>query len=94
MILPSCFWFSGEWKVKTEVPILPKSGELKRLDWVMTQGEHAMVVDFKTGTPQPETEESHRSQVRYYAHLLKDMGYRQVDGYLMYLQTEAPIRVV
>ena len=86
-------WFTDAWTVKTEVPILPKSGELKRLDRVMIQGDRALVVDFKTGLPHPNTEEQHRKQVSYYTYLLKEMGYTQIEGYLMYLQANEPIRV-
>ncbi|HAA15564.1 MAG TPA: ATP-dependent helicase/nuclease subunit A [Cytophagales bacterium] len=87
-------WFSGKWTVKTEVPILPKTGEVKRLDRVMIDGDRVIVVDFKTGTVQAETSQSHRKQVGYYAKLLREMGYATVEGYLMYLQMDKPIRVI
>ncbi|MEL6534643.1 MAG: UvrD-helicase domain-containing protein [Bacteroidota bacterium] len=87
-------WFSGRWTVKTEVPILPKTGEVKRLDRVMIQDDHAIVLDFKTGTTQPEWEEKHKKQVSYYAKLLREMGYATVEGYLMYLHMDFPIRVL
>lgn len=86
-------WFSGGWKVRTEVPILPRSGELKRLDRVMTKDGAAIVVDFKTGQPTADTLEKHKRQVGYYAKLLREMGYQQVGGYIMYLQTPELIEV-
>lgn len=80
-------WFEEGWEVKTEVPILPLSGKLNRLDRVMIKGNHAVVVDFKSGAVQ----DSHKSQVRRYAQLLKEMGYAPVEGYVVYLE---PIEIV
>ncbi len=74
-------WFSGRWKVKTEVPVLPKSGQLSRMDRVMIDGDRVIVVDYKTGILRPE----HRKQVQEYKMILRQMGYRQVEGFLLYL---------
>ena len=75
-------WFTTDWDVKTEVPILPDTGELSRLDRVMTQDDNAIIVDFKTG----ETKDAgHHRQVERYKQLLKGMGYSSVEGYLLYM---------
>ena len=47
----------------------------------MTEGEKAIVVDFKFGTPRPE----YKEQVKGYMGKLKRMGYTQVSGYLWYI---------
>lgn len=73
-------WFDGEGEVKTEVVVLPKDGETKRMDRVILKGEQAIVIDFKSG--QPRTADNR--QVKEYMQLLKEMGY-QTEGYLLYL---------
>ena len=47
----------------------------------MTDGRQTIVVDFKFGT---HRDEYHR-QVRQYMELLRQMGHRQVEGYLWYV---------
>ncbi|MCG8476030.1 MAG: UvrD-helicase domain-containing protein [Cytophagales bacterium] len=76
-------WFSRDWEVKTEVPILPKSGELARLDRVLIKGKHAIVIDYKTGNER----KANFDQVTEYMRLLQNMGFEKVEGYLLYLET-------
>ncbi|MBR9999748.1 MAG: UvrD-helicase domain-containing protein [Cyclobacteriaceae bacterium] len=76
-------WFTGKWQVKTEVPVLPRSGQISRMDRVMIDGDHIIVVDFKTGMFRPE----HGNQVSGYKQILQQMGYRKVEGFLLYLGT-------
>lgn len=73
-------WFNGEGEVKTEVVVLPKDGETKRMDRVILKGQKATVIDFKSG--QPRTADNR--QIKVYAQLLREMGY-EVEGYLLYL---------
>ena len=73
-------WFTTDWEVKTEVPILPKTGELSRLDRVMLKDNQAIIIDFKTGERSPK----HQQQVKEYMTLLKAMGNASVEGYLLY----------
>lgn len=74
-------WFSGKWEVRTEVPVLPKSGQLSRMDRVMIRNDQAIVVDYKTGWFRDE----HKNQVLDYRRILRQMGYSKVEGYLLYL---------
>ena len=46
-------WFTPDWKVKTEVPILLPGGGESRIDRLMINGTKAIVVDFKTGEKEP-----------------------------------------
>ncbi|WP_436517056.1 UvrD-helicase domain-containing protein [Ekhidna sp. To15] len=73
-------WFSGAGEVKTEVVVLPKDGEVKRMDRVVIEGSKATVIDFKSGRPKSED----NRQLKEYAQLLKQMGY-ETEGYLLYL---------
>lgn len=75
-------WFSGKGEVKTEVVVLPKDGDTKRMDRVVIEGNKAIVIDFKSGQPKSED----NSQLKAYASLLSEMGY-EVEGYLLYLKS-------
>ena len=55
--------------------------QIRRPDRVMIKGEEVIVVDFKFGKKSPE----YAAQVRNYMQLLKQMGYRQLKGYLWYV---------
>ena len=82
-------WFTDDYIVKTEVPILPKSGELSRLDRVMIKGEKAIIVDYKTGAEKT----ADNKQVKEYMDLLKGMDYAKVEGYLLYIDSEKVVGV-
>lgn len=75
-------WFSGGGVVKTEVVVLPKGGETKRMDRVVIDGTKARVIDFKSGQPRS----SDTAQVEEYIRLLSEMGY-EAEGYLLYLMS-------
>jgi hypothetical protein len=64
-----------------EPEVLTTDGEFKRFDLLVT-GEETVVVDFKTGRPDPHNE----VQVREYMGILADMGgYGEPRGFLVYL---------
>ncbi len=81
-------WFEPDLDVKTEVVVLPKDGEVKRMDRVIIQGNTATVVDFKSGKPSNKD----NVQVQHYVDLLKEMGY-QTEGYLLYLKEKKLVPV-
>lgn len=83
-------WFTKKWVVKTEVPILPSSGHLNRLDRVLLRDNEAVVLDFKSG----DMESSHKSQIKHYASLLSQMNYEKVSGYILYLDPIEVVKVV
>lgn len=82
-------WFDKKWQVKTEVPVLPKTGEMNRMDRVMIHEENAIVVDYKTGFARDED----KNQVKNYIRLLSEMGYKQVKGYLLYVDKTEVIAI-
>ncbi len=73
-------WFNGEGEVKTEVVVLPRDGEVKRMDRVILNEKKATVIDFKTGRSKFQD----NKQLDEYINLLKEMGY-ETEGYLLYL---------
>lgn len=77
-------WFSTDWDVKTEVPILPLTGEVSRPDRVMINNRQAIIVDFKTGMQNSRD----LQQVITYSDLLKEMGYSEISGYLLYIEKQ------
>ncbi len=77
-------WFSGRYRLFNETAVLFRENGImqnRRPDRVMTEGRHAIVVDFKFGNEKEE----HLYQVREYAGLLKKMGYSPVEAYIWYV---------
>jgi hypothetical protein len=82
-------WFSGDLTIKTEVPVLPDKGNIKRMDRVMIKDDLAIVVDYKTG----EKRSSDINQVKDYKNILRRMGYKKIEGYVLYLHNEELVEV-
>lgn len=78
-------WFSREWDVRTEVPIIVSDGEEYRIDRLLLKERKAIVVDFKTGT----RKKSDEKQVADYMEVLRRMNFTEVEGYLLYLSENA-----
>jgi ATP-dependent helicase/nuclease subunit A len=74
-------WFSGRWEVLNEAAILVPSVGQKRPDRIMIRDGRVVVVDYKTGSEEPD----HQRQVRTYMQLVAGMGFNAVEGYLLYL---------
>ncbi len=85
-------WFSKEWTVKTEAPLLVPHLRPERIDRVIfkeTPGgkKKAVIIDYKSGAKK----QADKDQVMAYAQHLQQMGYVDVEGYLLYL---FPLEVV
>jgi ATP-dependent exoDNAse (exonuclease V) beta subunit len=85
-------WFSKDWTVKTEAPLLVPQYRPERIDRVIFKEtpngkKKAVVIDYKSGAKKP----ADKDQVLVYAQHLQQMGYVDVEGYLLYL---FPIEVV
>ena len=78
-------WFSPQWEVRTEVPILSPDGTENRIDRLLTKDKKSIVIDFKTGRRAKADEK----QVLDYINLLHKMNFTEVDGYLLYLAENA-----
>jgi len=75
-------WFQPQNRVFREWPIITDQGVLIP-DRVIMTDKGVTVVDFKTG----EKNKSHWQQVTSYKNALKAMGYTNVQGFLLYLET-------
>ena len=74
-------WFMPENKVLTEAGILLRSGVTRRPDRVIFKMGKTTIIDFKFGE-----ENSHYSeQVNQYRNLLLDMGYKDIEAYIWYV---------
>lgn len=79
-------WFAPRWQLFNECNILNAdavTGKVtsQRPDRVMTDGKEVIVVDFKFGSPQAH----YIKQVSGYMHLLSEMGYKNIKGYLWFV---------
>jgi ATP-dependent exoDNAse (exonuclease V) beta subunit len=83
-------WFDGRHRVVNERDILLQSGHRTRPDRVMVDGEEVVVVDYKFGRRE---ENAHAEQVRLYCHALSRMNYRNVSGYLWYVNLSKVVPV-
>ena len=82
-------WFDGTYQIINERNIL-KKGTLLRPDRIMISGDSAIVVDYKTGDLELA---KYKQQVKEYAQLLKESGFKHVDGYLWYIHLQKAEKV-
>jgi ATP-dependent helicase/nuclease subunit A len=85
-------WFTKEWTVKTEAPVLVPNGKPGRIDRVVFKQtpsgkKKAVIIDYKTG----DKKQDDREQVENYSLILSQMGYVDVEAFLVYL---FPLEVV
>lgn len=85
-------WFSKDWTVKTEAPLLIPNHRPERIDRVIFKEtpagkKKAVIIDYKSG----EKKQADKDQVLAYAQHLQQMGYVDVEGFLLYL---FPLEVV
>jgi ATP-dependent helicase/nuclease subunit A len=89
-------WFSTEWQIKTEVPVIIPGGKEGRLDRVIFKDQKrtghgkATIIDYKTGKKKSED----RRQVEEYAGILSGMGYSDVEAFLLYLDNLEVVPVI
>ncbi|HLW29836.1 MAG TPA: UvrD-helicase domain-containing protein [Brumimicrobium sp.] len=76
-------------KILAEQDILISEKEVKRPDKLYLSENKAVVVDFKTGAPL----NNHKAQVYNYCKQLSDMGYEEIEGYLLYTKTMELVKV-
>ncbi len=78
-------WFSDTWdRVRNESEIIrPRGADSRRPDRVMIKGDRCVVVDYKFGALQPK---KYERQMQQYMSLMREMGYKNVEGYLWYIR--------
>ena len=81
-------WFDPGWKVMNERTITSTDRE-SRPDRVIVGEERTIVIDYKTGRKAPE----HARQITRYGDLLREMGYENIEKYLLYLESREVVEV-
>jgi len=74
-------WFSSDAIIMKEAGILLTSGNTRRPDRVIIRGGKATVIDFKFGSEN----DKYIEQVNLYRGLLSDMGYKNTDAFIWYV---------
>jgi hypothetical protein len=74
-------WFIAGNEVMKEAGILLPTGNLRRPDRVIFKDGKTTIIDFKFG----EENTHYLEQVEQYRHLLLDMGYSSIEGFIWYV---------
>ena len=74
-------WFMAGNEVMKEAGILLPTGNLRRPDRVIFKDGKTTIIDFKFG----EENSHYLEQVEQYRHLLLDMGYGSIEGFIWYV---------
>ena len=77
--LAACF--APETRCLNETTILAPDGTEHRPDRIALLPDRVMVIDYKTGQAHPE----YQKQIDTYCDLLRNMGYKNVEGRLLYI---------
>lgn len=79
-------FFDSRWDVRNESSILTYDDQYRvyRPDRVISLADKAVVIDYKFG----KRHKRYRSQMDTYISLLREMGYRDVLGYIWYIEQE------
>jgi ATP-dependent helicase/nuclease subunit A len=86
---PVSEWFKPGNIVMKEADILLPSGNIRRPDRVIIMDNKAVIIDFKFG----EENKHYAEQIGQYRDLLLEMGYKEVDGFLWYVDRNKFTRV-
>ncbi len=86
-------YFSHDATIKTETEVYDaKAATYKRPDRVVLREGTLTILDYKTGTRNPETERKYRKQISDYAAIYARMGYDRITKKLVYIrQTEVEV---
>ena len=83
-------WYTGDYQVLNEQQVLHPSLSFIRPDRVMIKGDQVVLVDYKFGEAM---ESKYVKQVQRYVNSIKNMGYKQVQGYLFYVKLQKVVKV-
>ena len=83
-------YFSTDFNIKPEAGILTPEGDVFRPDRVIFSQKETVILEFKTGLPEPE---KHRKQLDNYGTLLELMGYSNIRKLLVYIDEKGNVEV-
>lgn len=78
-------YFEEGVEIKNEVEILTQAGDILRPDRVVIQGDHAIVIDYKTGK---KNAQKYHAQMQDYEYALLSLGYASVKKLLLYIHEQ------
>jgi ATP-dependent exoDNAse (exonuclease V) beta subunit len=81
-------WFSGDYEVLNERKILAR-GDVSIPDRVMTKDSKTIIIDYK----REQKDAKHHNQIKNYGELLTDMGYQNIEMYLIYTDDQTLVEV-
>jgi ATP-dependent helicase/nuclease subunit A len=82
-------WFEQGNTVLREAGILLPTGFTRRPDRVIFKDGKTIIIDFKFGEENPH----YPVQIDQYRHLLEDMGYKDIEGYIWYVDNNKIVTV-
>jgi ATP-dependent helicase/nuclease subunit A len=88
-VLKKNAWTSEYFRILRETALCDAQGKILRPDYVLMNGGECIVIDFKTG----KREDKYRQQVSDYCVVLRETGYTQTSGYIIYTNTAEVLRV-
>lgn len=77
-------FFEPGLNVRMEGEILLPDGNVLRPDRVITTDDEAVILDYKTGKPNPK----HGEQLNIYEKRLRELGFRRIRKYLLYFEPD------
>jgi ATP-dependent helicase/nuclease subunit A len=77
-------WFEQGNTVLREAGILLPTGFIRRPDRVIFKEGKTIIIDFKFGVENP----NYTEQISQYRHLLEDMGHKDIEGYIWYVDND------
>ena len=74
------YFFTSDWLIKTEKEILLPNGKTYIPDRILFKNNEVVVLDYKTG----KIDVSHKEQIVRYSNVLAEMGYANINLFLIY----------
>lgn len=83
-------WFANDLRILNEQTLIDKDGQIQRPDRVIIDPQgRVTVIDYKTGNDH----KGYRKQVANYMSILRQIGFTEVDGYLLFIKDEKVVKV-
>lgn len=88
-ILKDKMWLSNAYSIYCERDLINAAGEVLRPDRLMIKGDKVIVLDYKTGSK----DEKYTDQLNQYENALIQLGYSNIEKYILYLESEDLVNV-
>lgn len=88
-ILKQNNWHSAGYSIYCERELINDAGEILRPDRLMIKDNKVIVLDYKTGTK----DKKHAQQLKQYHDVLKQLGFSEIEKYILYLESEELVSV-